>query len=215
MRYICISGNTGAGKSTLLSFLADALRADARKVVAVDENTLHHRLIQCMFDDPAAWGLTIQLNFLVERAAIIREHAMRGDGLLLLERSQSEDPIFFERLVRKGFVGADLLSAYHAVRAALMTGCPEPAGYVFVRAAAEVCLERLNRAMEAGTRPAELHGPALEAYVQELDIAYDAWSRSLPPGTSMFTLDVEDVSGPTSEDLARCVAAVRGWTNHG
>jgi deoxyadenosine/deoxycytidine kinase len=211
MTLICIAGNTGAGKSTLLRSLEQALSTDGRDVRAIDESSFHHRLIQNLFDHPEAWGLPIQLNFLVERTAAIMELSGDHGRIAVMERSLSEDAIFFERLVERGWIAADLREPYEKLRAALVERCPPPLGYVFLRTDPQICIERLQNAMVDLSRPVELTGAALEEYVHELDAAYRRWRAALPPGTNVVDLEVVDIAGPSRAQTLECAQAIEAW----
>jgi deoxyadenosine/deoxycytidine kinase len=211
MQIVCVSGNTGAGKSTLLSSLADGIANIGLRAETMDERSLHHPMLQRLFDEPSRWGLAMQLNFLIQRAAAILSHAEGPVEVLVMERSQSEDPIFFERLVRLGHVDAALLGSYEAMHRALSDKCPRPRGYVFLQVRPDVCVARLNAAMLDGSRPVEVTGEALRKYVDELDAAYSGWRMSLPADTGVFDLQVNGSSGPAKADIEECVDVVAGW----
>lgn len=205
MRYVTISGNTGAGKSTLLKALRAAVAPEFPGVVAVDEGQLHHPLLQRMFDTPEQWGLIMQYHFIVERAASILSNAEDGCPLLLMERSLSEDPIFFQRLVRLGFIEEAQVDPYARFHAAVSASCPTPDAVIYLRTDPAACVERLNAAMALGDRPFELTGDALVAYVDYLHDAYERWHAEIVERTMVL----EIVPGlDVTDEVRRCVEVV-------
>lgn len=211
MRYVSFSGNTGAGKSTLLRRAAEKLGAEVESVTAIDEQLFHHRLLQNMFDDPDRWGLVMQLNFLVERAAELLNLESDRDLLCLMERSLPEDHVFFGRLVGRGHIDPRMEGPYVAVRDALISMCPEPAGFIFVNTDPEVCIARLEHAMSTGSRPVELVGDALRSYVFDLDAGYRKWRDALPSSALVHEIRVTDFGGPNDVEIDLCVETIRRW----
>jgi deoxyadenosine/deoxycytidine kinase len=209
--YVCIAGNTGAGKSTLLTQVGSGLERSGYRVRLVDESTLHHRLLQHMFDDPSSWAFVIQLNFLIQRVATIMESALDDESIMLMERSPSEDPLFFDRLVRRGHVDSELVPHYYSLSTALRARVPEPIGYIYIDASPDICLARLNAAMASGSRPVELQGKALEQYVNDMDVQYRKWRLTMPSGTNICDLQIDRSESSSLKDIKVCLAAIESW----
>ncbi|HFP1361402.1 TPA: deoxynucleoside kinase, partial [Escherichia coli] len=67
-----MSGNSGVGKSTLLRRMSKELFKVDPDTVAIDEKSVHHTLLPYLFDDTSNYGYLIQLNFMIQRALLIK-----------------------------------------------------------------------------------------------------------------------------------------------
>lgn len=158
---VCIEGNIGSGKSTLLARLAAArpgLRVMPEPVE--DWGDLLHRYYQ----DPAQWGLALQLRALLSSCA-----AVGCEDPCVVERGPlSCRHVFGQLLFNDGKLTQtdwDLFKRY----------CDAlgwtPDAIIYVQTPHDVCYER----MQARGRPAESGVDA--QYIRRLDFQYETMLR--------------------------------------
>ena len=109
--YICLSGNSGVGKSTLLKKLSTHLFKQDSYTIAVDEKSVHHSLLPYLFDDTKNYGYLIQINFMIQRALIIKSWLDKGYNLIM-ERSHIEDYIFINFMFKAGYINRTQHDSY-------------------------------------------------------------------------------------------------------
>lgn len=152
--YICVSGNSGAGKSTLVKLLAGHLIAKDAATIAIDEKSLHHPFISKLFFETASFGFEIQLNFMLQRAMLVRHWL--GDGYnVVMERSHLEDLVFIRHLLKMGYVNPREHDAYLELWRCLDQRLPLPDLMIFLDVTPEISLARLREDELTGRRPPE------------------------------------------------------------
>lgn len=152
--YICLSGNSGVGKSTFLRRLASALFKIDPCTIAIDEKSVHHPLLSFLFDETDKYGFLIQLNFMVQRALMVKSWLDKGFNLVM-ERSHSEDYIFINFMLKAGYISQAQHQAYIALWENINAQLPEPDIIVFLNYTAEHSMAHLHNDETQGIRPQE------------------------------------------------------------
>ncbi|WP_254361199.1 deoxynucleoside kinase [Photorhabdus heterorhabditis] len=153
-KYICLTGNSGVGKSTLLKSIGSALYSLDNYTIAIDEKAIHHPFLQSLFSDTRSYGYLIQINFMLQRALLIKAWIDTGYNLVM-ERSHLEDYVFIEFLYEKGYISNDDHDAYLAIWDEIKNHLPEPDIIVFMDFPVEFSLDNLVRDEMLGIRPRE------------------------------------------------------------
>ena len=152
--YVAVSGNTGSGKSTLVTALSRHLRARGEQAIGINERVLHHPLLPLMFHRPQQYAFGIQLNFLLQRHLILKRWLELG-FTVVSERSHLDDRLYMETHLDEGNVTKDELAAYDLLFTTLGRSLPDPDYYIFLDAPAQLSIQRLTAAAQAGERPEE------------------------------------------------------------
>ncbi|WP_337013650.1 deoxynucleoside kinase [Pantoea sp. AS142] len=152
--YICLSGNSGVGKSTLLKKLSAHLFKEDPDTVAIDEKSIHHSLLPYLFDDTSNYGYLIQLNFMIERALIIKSWLDRGFNLVM-ERSHIEDHIFINFMLKAKYISKIQYDAYIILWTRINELLVEPDIIAFIDYPVEYSLAHIQHDEMHGVRPAE------------------------------------------------------------
>lgn len=152
--YIAVSGNTGAGKSTLVSALAQALQPTVSSVVSVNERSLHHPLLQLMFQDPPTFAYGIQLNFLLQRHLCLLRWLSLG-YVVVIERSHLDDCLFMETHLAQANISQAEMDAYQQLAHVLFQRIQDPDILVYIDVPPEISMHRLEQAELSGERPRE------------------------------------------------------------
>lgn len=154
-RYIAVSGNTGAGKSTLVRGIWKHLGVEQQDDAAgINERVLHHPLLRLMFSRPKEYALFVQLNFLLQRHALLY-HWLYSGRSVVIERSHVDDRLFVESHAVLGNISAEEVAAYDQVASVLRNKLPDPDLYIYLDAPPALSMERLRTSEEAGERPRE------------------------------------------------------------
>ena len=101
----------GVGKSTFLKRLSACLFKEDSHTSAIDEKRVHHSLLPYLFEDTANYGYLIQLNFMIQRALIIKSWVDKG-FYLVMERSRLEDHIFINFMFKAECISKTQYEAY-------------------------------------------------------------------------------------------------------
>ncbi|MBC8953049.1 deoxynucleoside kinase [Xenorhabdus sp. PB62.4] len=152
--YICLSGNSGVGKSTLLKQLSSSLFQHDPYTIAIDEKSVHHSFLQYLFDDTNNYGYLIQLNFMIQRALLIKSWIAKGFNLVM-ERSHLEDYIFINFMLKTGYINESHHRAYMLLWEEINHIIPVPDLIVFLDYSAEHSLQHLHADEIHGIRPRE------------------------------------------------------------
>jgi deoxyadenosine/deoxycytidine kinase len=171
--YVVISGNTGSGKSTFGKALIKSLdKAKAFKYV--DERTLHHELLQQMFDRPKSYAFLSQMNFLVQRTLKIK-YLTDNNQSFVMERSLEEDFLFAYRYYELGHISKTEFEIYNSFWKYCTSNVPSPILYVYL------CSDNIQvlvqRVIDRGGR--ELADTALYEYVSHMNRLYEDWFDKL------------------------------------
>ncbi|MEQ1961680.1 deoxynucleoside kinase [Xenorhabdus khoisanae] len=152
--YICLSGNSGVGKSTLLKQLSSSLFQHDPHTIAIDEKNVHHSLLQYLFDDTSNYGYLIQLNFMIQRALLLKSWMEKGFNLVM-ERSHLEDYIFINFMLKAGYISESHHATYMKLWEEINHIIPVPDIIVFIDYSVEHSLQHLNYDEIHGIRPKE------------------------------------------------------------
>ncbi|WP_414148790.1 deoxynucleoside kinase [Erwinia sp. BNK-24-b] len=152
--YICLSGNTGVGKSTLLKRLSARLFNEDSHTIAIDEKSIHHPFLPYLFDDTANYGYLIQLNFMIQRALIIKSWLGKGFNLVM-ERSHLEDYIFINFMFKAEYISKTQYKSYINLWERINDLLIEPDIIVFIDYPVNYSLTHLQNDEKYGIRPRE------------------------------------------------------------
>ncbi|VEI21179.1 Deoxynucleoside kinase [Serratia plymuthica] len=152
--YICLSGNSGVGKSTLLKRLSAYLFKGDSHTIAIDEKSVHHSLLPYLFDDTINYGYLIQLNFMIQRALIIKSWLDKGFNLVM-ERSHIEDYVFINFMLKAEYISKIQYDSYINLLARINELLVEPDIIAFIDYSVEHSLAHLQDDKIHGVRPEE------------------------------------------------------------
>ncbi|MBD2799241.1 deoxynucleoside kinase [Xenorhabdus sp. M] len=152
--YICLTGNSGVGKSTLLRRLPSSLFQHDPHTIAIDEKSVHHSLLQYLFDDTSNYGYLIQLNFMLQRSLLVKSWLDKGFNLVM-ERSHLEDYLFINFMLKAGYINESQHTAYMKLWEEINHIIPAPDIIVFLDYSTEYSLLHLHDDETSGIRPEE------------------------------------------------------------
>ncbi|MEQ2025606.1 deoxynucleoside kinase [Xenorhabdus szentirmaii] len=152
--YICLTGNSGVGKSTLLRRLSSSLFQHDPHTIAIDEKSVHHSLLQYLFDDTSNYGYLIQLNFMLQSSLLVKSWLDKGFNLVM-ERSHLEDYLFINFMLKAGYINESQHTAYMKLWEEINHIIPAPDIIVFLDYSAEYSLLHLHDDETSGIRPEE------------------------------------------------------------
>jgi deoxyadenosine/deoxycytidine kinase len=178
--YICLSGNSGVGKSTLLKRLAASLFNKDPCTIAIDEKSVHHALLPYLFDNTSNYGYLIQLNFMIQRALIIKSWLDKGFNLVM-ERSHLEDYVFINFMLKAEYISKDQYEAYIKLWTNINQLIPEPDIIVFINYSAEHSLIHLHDDETHGIRPKEFPDEEMKVkWIKGWYAEYQHFTDNLP-----------------------------------
>ncbi|MCM5697988.1 deoxynucleoside kinase [Leclercia sp. LTM01] len=151
---MCLSGNSGVGKSTLLKKLSTRLFKQDSYTIAIDEKSVHHSLLPYLFDDTRNYGYLIQLNFMIQRALIIKSWLDKGYNLIM-ERSHLEDYIFISFMYKAGYVNKIQYDSYIELWKRISELLIEPDIIALINYSVDHSLSHLKNDEMQGIRPEE------------------------------------------------------------
>lgn len=178
--YICLSGNSGVGKSTLLKRLSASLFKNDPHTIAVDEKSVHHSLLPYLFDDTSNYGYLIQLNFMIQRALLIKSWLDKGFNLVM-ERSHLEDHIFINFMLKSDYINTEQHDAYMSLWKSINKLVNEPDIIAFINYPAEHSITHLNDDEMHGIRPEEFPDEDVKAkWIKGWHAEYQHFVDNLP-----------------------------------
>ncbi|MFG1172208.1 deoxynucleoside kinase [Erwiniaceae bacterium CAU 1747] len=178
--YICLSGNTGVGKSTLLRRLSASLFKDDPYTIAIDEKSAHHPLLPYLFDDTRNYGYLIQLNFMVQRALIIKSWLDKGFNLVM-ERSHLEDYIFIEFMLKAEYISKSQYDSYIQIWTSINELLIEPDIIAFIDYSVEHSLTHIHNDETHGVRPEEFINEEMKVkWIKGWYAEYQNFTDNLP-----------------------------------
>jgi deoxyadenosine/deoxycytidine kinase len=178
--YVCLSGNSGVGKSTLLRRLSKSLFKDDPYTIAIDEKSVHHSLLPYLFDDTSNYGYLIQLNFMIQRALIIKSWLDKGFNLVM-ERSHLEDVIFINFMLSSEYISKAQHDSYINLWNSVNELLPEPDVIVFIDYSVEHSLTHLDDDEKHGVRPKEFPNEEMKIkWIKGWHAEYQHFTDNLP-----------------------------------
>ena len=135
--YIVVEGPIGVGKTTLANKLARSFGSDLL-LEGADENPF----LETFYDNPRVAALPTQMFFLLQRARQLK--AMKQEDMFNPVRV-ADFVIEKDRLFAELTLDTDELDLYEQVYASLTIDIPTPDLVVYLQAAVEVLLERLQK----------------------------------------------------------------------
>lgn len=178
--YICLTGNSGVGKSTLLKKLSSRLFSTDPDTIAIDEKSVHHSLLPYLFDDTNNYGYLIQLNFMIQRALIIKSWLDKGFNLIM-ERSHLEDYIFINFMLNAGYISKWQYDSYIKLWESIIELLIEPDIIAFINYPIEHSLAHLKHDEINGIRPKEFPDEATKVkWITGWHTEYQRFTDKLP-----------------------------------
>lgn len=150
-KYVCVTGNSGVGKSTLIDSLGAKLDKIAGNTVVIDEKSLHHPFLPYLFFEPLRFSFELQLNFMLQRAMIIKHWLGHGYNLVM-ERSHIEELVFIRHLLREGSVTKMEHDTYVQLWEQINERLQHPDLLIYLNVPPKVSIERLTSDERSGRR---------------------------------------------------------------
>ena len=194
--YVCISGNTGVGKSTLIRKLNEVFTNRGFHVTCFDEKNFHHSYLQKMFDSPYSWAFPIQLNFILQRYIELKEITdnIKLKSLILMERSLSEDNIFFTHYLERKNITKEESLCYGLLHKKFINDTIKPDLIVHLKSDVNSIVKRIENAYRLNERPIEITGEKLSSYVIDLNEKYEKWGEQMKDDFNYLELKTEDTN---------------------
>ncbi len=191
---VAVAGCIGAGKTTLARALAEALEGEM-VAEAYDTNPYLPQVCAGRRD----LALDSQLYFLRSRVEQLNRDRLVPGGVYVSDYVFDKDRLF----ARRTLDGAQY-AAYDTQAQALVDRVAEPVVVVFLRVAAEVCLERIHRR----NRPYEqkLRLASLRTLIEQYEALFAAWRRC-----PVIRVHGDRFDGRRAEDRDWIVQQVRAY----
>ena len=177
-RQIAVAGNLGAGKTTLVDGLCTQLgwtRSPPRRPDVAYVQRIH--------SDPHRWSFEAQLNFLLLKAAAIREAELNRRSTII-DRSIYEDCDVMARSWAERYWDDAARATYHSCAEMLISGLPVPDAVVYCRCRPDVCAERRGQRARLGVATYD------PQWVTRLDDLYRSWTSDFST-CPLLELDTE------------------------
>ncbi|MDW6093602.1 deoxynucleoside kinase [Vibrio rhizosphaerae] len=201
--YIVLSGNSGVGKSTLLRAISTYIYEITPQTIAIDEKSLHHPLLQNLFDKTTTYGFPLQLNFMIQRVLLVKSWLDKGVNVIM-ERSHIEDYIFANFMYKQGYISREQHQAYMSLWHELMDIIPNPDVIVYMNFPPEFSLKNLFNDELKGIRPREFPDEATkQRWIHGWGEEYQSLIDNLP--THLQARVVEYNQQMTIEDITKLV----------
>ncbi|MEM7608724.1 MAG: deoxynucleoside kinase [Myxococcota bacterium] len=195
---LAIAGNIGSGKTTLTRLVAQRL-----EIGALYEPSDDNPYLADFYADMARYGLALQLRFLADRVAQVRELRARGASAVQDRTCYEDAEIFARSLHEDGPMDARDWQTYERVAAPLLEDLPAPDLLVYLRRSPESCAERVR------LRGRDYERSLPEGYLANLGRRYDLWFESYDRGAKLYLdgdgYDIVD----RPEDLQGIVETIR------
>lgn len=166
---IVIDGTVGCGKTSLAELLAEEL---GEKLYLELGNPDTERLLNRYYAKKTRWGFTMQIHFLNERFAQIKEIHRNNGGLL--DRSIFGDRIFAEMLAEDLEDGGEGMTweeyrTYSTLLDSMLEHAIPPTLMIYLQCSTETAITRINK------RNRGLESKVDAAYWERLNSKYEAW----------------------------------------
>lgn len=178
--YIALSGNSGAGKSTLLRKISTSLFEYDQHTIAIDEKAVHHNLLQYLFENTKEYGYLLQLNFMIERALLLKSWLDKGYNLVM-ERSHIEDYIFINFMYKSNYITKKQYEVYINLWNEINSILRKPDIIVFLDFGIEHSLNNILNDELKGIRPREFTtDKQKEEWIEGWALEYNSFIEYLP-----------------------------------
>ncbi|MDW6001598.1 deoxynucleoside kinase [Vibrio mangrovi] len=179
--YITLSGNSGVGKSTLLRSISTHIYEQDNQTIAIDEKSLHHPLLQNLFDKTETYGYPLQINFMIQRVLLVKSWIDKGFNVIM-ERSHLEDYIFANFMYKQGYISREKHKVYLSLWNELMDIAPIPDIIVYMNFTPDFSLKNLFNDESKGIRPREFPDEKTkEQWINGWGEEYKSFIDNLPP----------------------------------
>ncbi len=158
---VFVVGNLGSGKGTLINNLKSA----CSDILVVEERFKENSFLDLFSDDPARWGLSLQLNFLTDYINAFKELSEESEKTRVFDAGVWTNwYVFVENLRNKNMITDEEFHLYERLTKSLVDSShyPEPDIILYVNTAPEKCLERIK------SRGLEFQRETNLQYLQEL-----------------------------------------------
>ena len=214
---VSLDGNIGSGKSTTWTMLKEAYkgRDDVHFVEEPVDSWRHIKdgagvpILTNFYKDKKAYAFRFQMMAYISRLALlrqtVREHAGRC-RVIITERSVETDRNIFARMLYdSGDIEHDEYTIYNMWFDEFVRDLPV-AGLVYIHAAPETCLERINkRGREGESIPLE--------YVQKCHDYHESWINGNMTACKKLIIDANaEIEETANHRVQEIVAFINGLT---
>jgi deoxyadenosine/deoxycytidine kinase len=206
--FVGICGNIGVGKSVFARLLGERTGWDVYY-----EPVAENPFLEPFYADMKRWAFHLQIYLLAERFKAQKRFVQR-ERPFIQDRTIYEDGEIFARvLYERGAMNRAEFESFHSLFREMVDLLPFPGLLIYLRARPHALRERIGRrgrACETGVD---------EAYLTQLDAAYEAWIASAREMCPVFEIDTETIGFPPSsaliETILEQVGAARGRVAEG
>ncbi|PAB55746.1 deoxynucleoside kinase [Anaeromicrobium sediminis] len=163
-KVIVIDAIVGAGKTTLGQTLERHLGIQLYREL---NNPDTEELLNKFYADKKRWAFTLQIHFLNQRFAQIKEIHRKNGGLL--DRSIFGDRIFAEMLMEDGYMSEEEFHTYTTLLDNMLEHAQNPSLLVFIKCDVDTAIERIKQ------RNRGLEGKVERKYWERLHEKYEKW----------------------------------------
>ncbi|MCT4595211.1 MAG: deoxynucleoside kinase [Anaeromicrobium sp.] len=163
-KVIVIDAIVGAGKTTLGETLEKHLGIQLYREL---NNPDTEELLNKFYADKKRWAFTLQIHFLNQRFAQIKEIYRKNGGLL--DRSIFGDRIFAEMLMEDGYMSKEEFHTYTTLLDNMLEHAQNPSLLVFIKCDVDTAIERIKQ------RNRGLEGKVERKYWERLHEKYENW----------------------------------------
>lgn len=159
--------------------------------------------LERFYSDMRRWSLHVDLRFLAARAKPLFAQEFTH-GVVVFDRCYVEGIVFTGLAAAQGLVDAEEHETYTMLFNILHTMLPKPAALIYLHAAPQTLLERVQRR----GRPFEQHMPL--DYLQDLQRHYDNWAAAYRDAP-VLSLDTDAQDFREVETVNRVVEQLAPW----
>lgn len=193
-KVIVIDAIVGAGKTTLGETLERELGI---KLYRELNNPDTEELLNKFYADKKRWAFTLQIHFLNQRFAQIKEIHRKQGGLL--DRSIFGDRIFAEMLMEDGYMTKEEFNTYNTLLDNMLEHAQNPSLLIFIKCDVDTAVNRIkkrNRGLESSVEM---------KYWERLHEKYNKWceSYSYSPKIVLNVKDFDSFNEDNVRELIR------------
>jgi len=197
--FVGICGNIGVGKSAFTKLLVERLGWEAYY-----EPVAENPFLEAFYADMKRWAFHLQIYLLAERFKAQKRFVERGAPFIQDRTIYEDGEIFARVLFERGAMEPREFESFLSLFREMVELLPFPGLLLYLRARPPVLLERIarrGRACEAGIG---------EAYLAQLERAYEAWIESARGRCPILEIDTEGIAFPPDGELiTRIVSEIR------